>query len=151
MGIYSRLLWGTILALSGLVTTSSIATAESVERNLMLNSDGSPSFEALLQEAQDLAKYSIEQEFAENPTTTEVSIVVIGEHQGQIVPLLRSQVTRTQWQEDSRIYRWTRYFATSSKVLLGFRSPSSSPPTPQTDPVVERRRKLENDPAYRDD
>jgi len=117
MSLHRRLCWGAILVLSTLLSTISLATAESVERNLILNSDGSQSFETLLQQAQDLAKDSIEQEFAENPDITEVSILVLGEHQGQIVPLLRSQVSRTGWQQDSRIYRWTRYFANNSKVL----------------------------------
>ena len=150
MSLHRRLCWGAILVLSTLVSTISLASAESVERNLILNSDGSQSFETLLQQAQDLAKDSIEQEFAENSDVTEVSILVLGEHQGQIVPLLRSQVSRSGWQQDSRIYRWTRYFANNSKVLLGFNTPPP-PPTPQVDPAEERRRRIQNDPAYRDD
>jgi hypothetical protein len=139
-----------MLVLSTLVSTLSIATAESVERNLILNSDGSESFETLLRQAQDLAKDLIQEEFAQNPEVTEVSILVSGEHQGQIVPLLRSQVSRSQWQQDSRMPRWTRYFANNSRVLLGFNKPST-PLTPQLDPAEERRRRIENDPAYRDD
>lgn len=94
MNIYSRLVWGTILGLISLVITISIASAELLERNFILDSDNGQSFEMLLQQAQDLASQAIEQEFADNPETTEVSITVLGEHQGQIVPLLRSQVTR---------------------------------------------------------
>jgi hypothetical protein len=150
MSLHRRLCWGAILVLSTLLSTISLVCAESVERNLILNSDGSQSFETLLRQAQELAKDSIEQEFAENPDVTEVSILVLGEHQGQIVPLLRSQVSRSGWQQDSRIYRWTRYFANNSKVLLGFNTPPP-PPTPQVDPAEERRRRIQNDPAYRDD
>ncbi len=150
MNVYSRLLWGVVLGLTSLVITISIASAELVERNFILNSDSNPSFETLLQQAQDLARQSIEQEFAENPETNEISIMVLGEHQGQIVPLLRSQVTRTQWQRDSRIYRWTRYFANNSQVLLGFNNP---PATPQPTGYLEmpRRSRLEGDPGFRDD
>jgi hypothetical protein len=150
MSLAHRLFWNTMLVLSTLVSTLSIATAESVERNLILNSDGSESFETLLRQAQDLAKDLIQEEFAQNPEVTEVSILVSGEHQGQIVPLLRSQVSRSQWQQDSRMPRWTRYFANNSRVLLGFNKPST-PLTPQLDPAEERRRRIENDPAYRDD
>lgn len=150
MSLYRRLFWSTLLVLSSLVSTLSSASAELVERNLILNSDGSQSFEALLQQAQNLAKDSIEQEFTENSEVTAISILVLGEHQGQIVPLLRSQVSRSGWQQDSRIYRWTRYFTSNSRVLLGFNQPSA-PPTPQVDPAEERRRRRENDPAYRDD
>ncbi len=150
MNVYSRLLWGVVLGLTSLVITISIASAELVEHNFILNSEGSQSFESLLQQAQDLASNSIEQEFAENPETTEVSVMVLGEHQGQIVPLLRSQVTRVQWQRDSRIHRWTRYFANNSKVLLGF---NNSPAVPKPTAYLEmpRRSRLEGDPGFRDD
>ena len=150
MNVYARLLWSVVLGLTSLVITSSIASAELVERNFILNSDSNQSFETLLQQAQDLASQSIEQEFAENPETSEISIMVLGEHQGQIVPLLRSQVTRTQWQRDSRIYRWTRYFANNSKVLLGFNNPPTVPKA-TTYLEVPRRSRLEGTPGFRDD
>ncbi|GAB4196271.1 MAG: hypothetical protein Fur006_43590 [Coleofasciculaceae cyanobacterium] len=150
MSFAHRLFWSIILVLSSLACTISIALAESVERNLILNSDGSESFETLLRQAQDLAQDLIEEEFAQNLDVNEVSIVISGEHQGQIVPLLRSQVSRSQWQQDSRMPRWTRYFANNSRVLLGFNKPAA-PPTAQLDPAEERRRRIENDPAYRDD
>lgn len=150
MNFYRRFCWGIIVVLTSLLSTVSIASAELVERDFILNSEPSQSFDILLQQAQDLAQDSIEQEFTENPNATEVSILVLGEHQGQIVPLLRSQVSRSRWQQDPRIYRWTRYFANNSRVLLGFNQPSARP-TPQIDPAEERRRRRENDPAFRDD
>ena len=76
MHLTHRLFWGTILVLSSLVCTISIASAESVERDFILNSDGGESFETLLRQAQDLAKDLIEEEFAQNPDVTEVSILV---------------------------------------------------------------------------
>lgn len=147
MAAYRCLLWGTILVISSLVVRASIASAETQERNLILNSNGSQSFGSLIQQAQDLAKKSIEQEFQENSELTEVSIMILGEHQGQIVPLLRSKVSRSQWQKDSRIHRWTKYFASSSRVLLGFYNPSS---TEQVAPSPARIRR-EDDPGFRDD
>ncbi|HEY9613827.1 hypothetical protein [Allocoleopsis sp.] len=150
MSLHRRLCWGAILVLSTLLSTISLASAELVERNFILNSDSNPSFDNLLQQAQDLASQSIEQEFAENPETSEISIMVLGEHQGQIVPLLRSQVTRTQWQRDSRIYRWTRYFANNSQVLLGFNNPPTVPKA-TTYLEVPRRIRLEGTPGFRDD
>lgn len=146
-----RLFWVSILVLSNfLISPFSIASAESLERNLILNSDGNESFEVLLRQAQDLAKDSIEQEFEQDSEVTEVSILVLGEYQGQIVPLLRSQVSRSEWKKDSRMHRWTRYFANNSRVLLGFNQ-SSNLPKPKIDPAQARRRKIENDSAYRDD
>ena len=152
MRVYRRLLWGTILIVSSLVATISIATAETKEQNFIFNSDGTQSFDTLIRYAQDLAKNSIEQEFTANPEASEVSITISTEYNGQIVPILHSKVTRSQWQRDSRVYRWTKYFG-SSGVLLGFYTPSVSP-TPQLSPgpvIVPRRLRQEKDPAFRDD
>lgn len=151
MGIYRRLFWSTIVVLSSLVSPISITLAESVERSFLLNSDGNASFEVLLQEAHNLVQTSIEQQFAENPNITEVSITVLGENQGQVVPILRSRVTRSQWQHDSRVERWTKYFVTSSPKLLGFYN-RSAPTAPQPTFIgAPRRTLLQNDPGYRDD
>lgn len=152
MSVYRRLLWGVILILSSLVVTISIASAETKEKIFILNSDGTQSFETLIRYAQDLARNSIEQEFRGTPEATEVSITISTEHNGQIVPLLNSKVSRSQWQRDSRIYRWTKYFG-SSGVLLGFYAPSTSP-KPQLSPgavIVPRRLMNEKDPGFRDD
>ena len=152
MSVYRCLFWGTILTVISLVATVSLASAETKEQNLILNSDGTQSFDVLIRSAQDLAKNSIEQEFTGNPEISEVSITISTEHNGQIVPILYSKVTRSQWQKDSRVYRWTKYF-NSSGVLLGFYTPSISP-MPQLSPgsvIVPRRLRQEKDPAFRDD
>ncbi len=152
MSVYRRILWGTILILSSLVTTISSVWAEIKEQNFILNSDGTKSFETLIQSAQNLAKESIEQQFTHNPALTEVSITILSEHNGQIVPLLHSKVSRSQWQRDSRIYRWTKYFG-SSGVLLGFYGPSASS-TPQVTPgsvITPSRVRKEDEPGFRDD
>jgi hypothetical protein len=153
MSVYRHLLWSTIVVFSSLATTISIALAEPIERTFTLNSDGNESFETLLQQAEDLVKTSIEQEFAENPNASEISITVLGETQGQIVPLLRSTVSRSQWQNNSRMARWTKYFVSSSGVLLGFYNPSPTPTTaqPQIETEQMRRMRIQNDPAFRDD
>jgi hypothetical protein len=150
--IYHRLLWSSVLVLSSLAATISIALAETKEKSFILNSDGTQSFNVLIQSAQELAKSSIEKEFIESSDTTEVSITILIEHNGQIVPILNSKVSRSQWQRDSRLYRWTRYFG-SSGVLLGFYAPSASP-TPKVasgQVIVPRKLRNEKDPAFRDD
>ncbi|HAA28441.1 MAG TPA: hypothetical protein DCE56_13100 [Cyanobacteria bacterium UBA8553] len=152
MSVYSRFIWGIILTLISVTSTISLASAETKEQNLLLNSDGTQSFNVLIRSAQDLAKTSIEQEFTENPEVNEVSLTISTEHNGQIVPILHAKVTRSQWQKDSRLNRWTKYF-NSSGVLLGFYTPSVSP-TPQLSPrpvIVPRRLRQEKDPAFRDD
>jgi hypothetical protein len=155
MGFYRHLLWEAILITITLISTVSIALAEIKENSLILNSNTSKSFESLIQQAEDLAEQSIKEEFTINPEANKISILISAERNGQIVPVLRSKVSRSQWQRDSRIRRWTRYFDNSG-ILLGFYNPSSvsspasqSTSTPASSTSVRRRR--EDDPAFRDD
>lgn len=158
---FFRHLLGVALSVVGiLAATLSIASAETKELNLILNSDGIRVFETLMQQAQYVAKNSIEQEFTD-PDITEVSVLISGEHNGQIVPILRSTVSRSQWQSDSRIHRWTSYYFGSSGVLLGYYNPSASPAiaspgrTPATSPPpgtsTPAQPNIEDDPGFRDD
>lgn len=152
MGFYRRILWSTIFVITSLVVTIPRVLAETKELNLTLESIGNSSFETVMRQAQDLAKQSVEQEFTDNPEITEVSITILGDRNGQIVPLLRSKVSRSQWQQNPRIYQWTKYF-NNSGVLLGFynSSGSSTPQVSSERVAIPSRTKLEDDPGYRND
>jgi hypothetical protein len=136
-------------------TSRSAALAETKERYLTLDVDSSQSFTNLVQQAEDLAKESIAREFQENPALTEITIIVTADRGRQMVPVLRSRVSRRNWQQNSRIEQWTRYFA-DAKLLLGFRdgnvSPANSGPSRSINvPAPSRPASRENDPGYRDD
>ncbi|MGL5060347.1 MAG: hypothetical protein ACRC62_10220 [Microcoleus sp.] len=155
MSLYLRLLSAITLTTLCLTASISIALAESKERYLTLDSDGSQSFGDLVQQAEDLAKESIAREFQENPKLTEITIIVTADRARQLVPVLRSRVSRRNWQQNSRIEQWTRYFA-DAKLLLGFRdgnisSPNGGPSQVINVPRPSRPASRENDPGYRDD
>jgi hypothetical protein len=108
-----------------------------------------------VQQAEDLAKESIAREFQENPALTNITVIVTADRGRQLVPVLRSRVSRRNWQQNSRIEQWTRYFA-DAKLLLGFRdgniSPANSGPSRSINvPAPSRPASRENDPGYRDD
>ncbi|MEG5040642.1 MULTISPECIES: hypothetical protein [unclassified Microcoleus] len=155
MNLYLRLLSAVILAIISLTASISIALAETKERYLTLDSDGSQSFANLVQQAEDLAKESIAREFQENPALTEVTIIITADRSRQRVPVLRSRVSRRDWQKDARIEQWTRYFA-DAKLLLGFRDGNISPANSGFSQVINvpapsRSTSRENDPGFRDD
>lgn len=133
---------------------TSVALAEIKATDFTIDSNGSESFTNLIQQAEDIAKKSIDQEFRENPNLTEISIVILVARQRQVVPILRSRVARSEWQKDSRIEQWTRYFA-DARFLLEFKDSNStvtnSPSRPTDSPLNQRRRLIENDPGFRDD
>ncbi|MEG4249014.1 hypothetical protein [Microcoleus sp. Pol10D4] len=155
MNLYLRLLSAVILAIISLTASISIALAETKERYLTLDSDGSQSFASLVQQAEDLAKESIAREFQENPALTEVTIIITADRSRQRVPVLRSRVSRHDWQKDARIEQWTRYFA-DAQLLLGFRDSNISSANSGFSQVINvpapsRSTSRENDPGFRDD
>ncbi|WP_228049999.1 hypothetical protein [Tychonema sp. LEGE 06208] len=129
--------------------------AETKESYLTLNSDDSQSFAGLVQQAEDLAALSIARQFQENPELTVVTVIITATRSRQLVPVLRSRVSRRDWQKDSRIELWTRYFA-DAKLLLGFRdsnvSAANTGPSPAINvPAPSRSASRQNDPGFRDD
>ncbi|MEG3907168.1 hypothetical protein QT979_07240 [Microcoleus sp. w2-18bC1] len=155
MNLYLRLLSAVILAIISLTASISIGLAQTKERYLTLDSDGSQSFASLVQQAEDLAKESIAREFQENPALTEVTIIITADRSRQRVPVLRSRVSRHDWQQDARIEQWTRYFA-DAQLLLGFRNGNISSPNSGFSQVINvpapsRSTFRENDPGFRDD
>ncbi|TAG92134.1 MAG: hypothetical protein EAZ09_16395 [Oscillatoriales cyanobacterium] len=155
MSFYRLLLSALILVTINFTSSTSIALAETKETYLTVNSDDSQSFASLVQQAEDLAKESIAQEFQNNPGLTEVTVIVTADRSRRMVPVLRSRVSRNQWQKDARIEQWTRYFA-DAKYLLGFRegnisSSNSGPSQTINVPAPSRPADRQNDPGFRDD
>ncbi|NEO11510.1 MULTISPECIES: hypothetical protein [unclassified Moorena] len=151
MDLYRRLIWSTILVFSSLVTQIPTASAEIKEYHFILNSDISQSFERLIQQTENLAQNQINQEFTENPDITSISMMILGERNGQVVPLMMTKVSRSQWKQFPIIQRWASYFI-NSEMLLGFRgSDSSLAPSNPPKSSVSLDASLEDDPGFRDD
>ncbi|EGJ35659.1 MULTISPECIES: hypothetical protein [Moorena] len=151
MDLYRRLLWSTILVFSSLVTQIPTASAEIKEYHVILNSDSSQSFERLIQQTENLAQTKLNQEFTGNPDITSISMMILGERNGQVVPLMIATVSRSQWKQFPIIQRWASYFS-NSEMLLGFRASDSSPaPSNPPKSSVLLEASLEDDPGFRDD
>ncbi|MGB7712757.1 MAG: hypothetical protein WBL95_25015 [Microcoleus sp.] len=155
MSFYRLLLSALILVTINFTSSTSIALAETKETYFTVNSDDSQSFASLVQQAEDLAALSIAREFQENPGLTEVTIIVTADRSRRMVPVLRSRVSRRDWQKNSRIEQWTRYFA-DAKFLLGFRegnisSANSGPSQAINVPAPSPSASRQNDPGFRDD
>lgn len=149
MGVYRRLLRGSFLILSSVVAIATVAVAEATPPNLIFNCENIKSFERLIQTAEELAEQAIAKEFRENPNLTEFTLIVSAECDRHIVPLMRSRVSRVQWENDATVDRWTRYFP-KTEILLGF--VDSEPSRGNGNPINPRRSlSIEDDPGYRDD
>ncbi|MBD2386353.1 hypothetical protein [Cylindrospermum sp. FACHB-282] len=124
------------------------ARAETRQLNLTLSSQENQSFQTLVQEAEALAKKSIQQTFESSPEVKNLSVNILGEHYGSLVPLLSVTVSQTNWQKDPRIQPWVKYFSSASH-LLGFvkysqpTSSSQSTVVPHSVPYI-----TENEPNF---
>lgn len=152
-----KLIWGKkfILSSLGILFSFAIASpawAESKSFNFTLSSGGSQTFKTLMEQAESLASNSIEQEFVENSSVTEITITIMGERNGQEVPLLVAKVSRPQWQAEPIIQSWTRYLGNSA-TLLGFNKPKQSQANSPNSTVAFRanQTRIDDDPAFRDD
>ncbi|NEP00768.1 MAG: hypothetical protein F6K58_19305 [Symploca sp. SIO2E9] len=98
------------------------ALAQIRQIDLIINSNSSQTFESLIKRAENVAKTSIDQEFLENSSVREVTVTILGERNGQMVPILMVKVSRSDWQGEPSIQQWVRYLG-DSEVLLGFKEP----------------------------
>ena len=152
MNLYNRIFWSTVLILASIFTTNKTTLAAAKNTSLLIDSNNNNSYKNLVEQAENLAKNTIDREFKNNPEITEITITILGERQSQIVPILRSKISRAEWQKNPEIDNLTRYFA-DAKYLLKFdnqdgpktqpqtsdsppKVPAPPPPSPNTQPIV---------------
>jgi len=158
MNLYYRILWSIIFTLASLLITNLTVLASEKNTSLLIDSKENNSYKILLQQAENLAKETINQEFTNNPEITEITITILGERRSQIVPIIRSTVSRTEWQNNPKIDNFTRYFA-DAKLLLKFEDnnnlsgnqpqvpnsspqvPAPPPPSPDSQPKIPQPQK----------
>lgn len=122
LGVLAPPLWAQTRQIDFTPSSESNQTAGTRQIDFTLRAESNQTFTALMQQAEVLAKSLVERGFAENPSITELSVNILGERNGQEVPLLFSRVSRSNWQKQPSIRQWTRYLGTSAE-LLGFKKP----------------------------
>lgn len=137
MNIRCWIVQGTLSTVIGWGLFAYPAWAQTNQIAFILPSYANQTFECIMQQAASLARASIAREFAENPDLTEVSVTILGQHNGQTVPVLLAKVSRSDWQKKPIIAKWIRYFS-SSEVLLGFKQPQAPQSFPQTSQTLSR-------------
>ncbi len=142
MSLYYRIFWSTILTLATLSIDNLTVLASAKNTSLLIDANDNNSYKNLVEQAEILAQNKINQEFLNNPEITEITITILGERRSQIVPVIRSTVSRAEWQKNANIDDFTRYFA-DAKLLLKFEDDSDNqaiadtqPPVPNSSPQV---------------
>ncbi len=154
MGRYQQLAWAKILAISSFgtiilsCTNATLVKAETKQSDFTLRAEGNQTFETLVQQAESLASKSIKQGFAGKSSVTEVSVMIMGERNGQEVPLMFSRVSRYSWRTEPKIKRWSIYFDRAA-ILLGFVKPQS--PQNRLTSSSAKPSRIKKSPVFRDD
>ncbi|HEY9881391.1 MAG TPA: hypothetical protein V6D29_23240 [Leptolyngbyaceae cyanobacterium] len=68
---------------------------------------------SLVEQAEQLAVSTINQQFSQNSSLSEIKVMVMGNRYGEVIPVLTTSVSRTQWQAMPQISAWTQYYSAS--------------------------------------
>lgn len=71
----------------------------------------------LVSQAESLAEAAINRQFGQNSELLKVEVFVLGDRNGETVPILTVTVSRTQWQENPQVDAWTEYYSNSYALL----------------------------------
>lgn len=103
-----------------------ISQASTAHINLSLERQPNETYAALVHRAEAVAGPTIQTEFSRDPEFVDVVVIVEAQNQGAVVPILSIHVSRLQWQKQSSVQHWGRYF--NARTLLGFDTKSNSNP-----------------------
>lgn len=69
-------------------------------------------------QAEALAEREINHQFSQDVGISEIEVVIVGDRNGEIVPILTAAVSRTQWEEIPQVNAWAQYYISSYALLL---------------------------------
>ena len=129
------------LALFGTLLIPEVALTRPVDVNVSIRRQGNETYGQFLERANSLAKNTIEQRFKTDRELDALNVVVVGENNGAIAPLLAVKVNRDNWQANPNVQKWSNEFP-FSQSLLGLESPpppttpsaAAAPPPPSAPP-----------------
>jgi hypothetical protein len=129
------------LALFGTLLIPEVALTRPVDVNVSIRRQGNETYGQFLERANSLAKNTIEQRFKTDRELDALNVVVVGENNGAIAPLLAVRVNRDNWQANPNVQKWSNEFP-FSQSLLGLESPpppttpsaAAAPPPPSAPP-----------------
>lgn len=106
-------------------------------------------YQNLLTRAENIARAATQRSFDRSILTTSVIVTILGQNNGAVVPILKLEVNRRNWQAFPDPQRWTKYY-TNANLLLGIEdtpspTPTIMPPDPET-PADEPAEGLEEFP-----
>jgi hypothetical protein len=99
------------------VLTPQVAQAYKPRVDINLDRLTDESYQSLIRRAEIIARAAAQRSFDRDILAGEVSIMVMGRHNGTEAPLLLLQVSRDKWRERPDTRRWATYYRTTQALL----------------------------------
>lgn len=106
-----------------------IAQAYTARIDLRMVGQPNETYEGLIRRAEAVARAAAQRSFDRDILVTDVAVMIMGQNQGAIAPILALKVNRGAWRSRPDVSRWATYFP-STKALLGFRDDVIPDPQP---------------------
>lgn len=100
------------------VIAPQIAQADTKRVEVSLDHHSDETYQNLLSRAGVVALSAVQQSFDQDIQMTDVSVMIMGQNQGAIAPVLFLEVSRAQWFSNPDVQSWVTYF-TAARSLLG--------------------------------
>lgn len=71
----------------------------------------------LVRQAESLLAEAINRQFSQNASLSTLQVEVMGDRNGEIIPVLTVTVSRAQWQANPQVSAWSRYYNASYALL----------------------------------
>ncbi|MBD2055811.1 hypothetical protein H6F88_07235 [Oculatella sp. FACHB-28] len=71
----------------------------------------------LVAQAESLLGEAISRQFSQNPDLSTLQVDVVGDRNGEMIPILTVTVSRAQWQANPQVSAWSRYYRASYALL----------------------------------
>jgi len=107
---YRRL--ATLAAVVILLTLFSRPALANPEAQVLLNLtlSGGMTEEEVIARAESMANSEISDRFTSNPSLTAIEITVLGNRNGDVIPIVMTSVSRADWQANPSISAWSNYY-----------------------------------------
>lgn len=90
------------------------ALAETPSVMVELSVSSQTPYDSVLRQAEAMARAEVARYFNQHPDSAAVEVVVLGERNGNIVPILSATVSRAEWRPQAPAQDWARLFAAHS-------------------------------------
>lgn len=87
------------------------ALAQTSSLTIEISALGATAYDDLRLQAEAAARDRVNQYFQQHPDRAAVEVVVLGERNGNLVPILTATVSRAEWRPQAPVQEWARVFA----------------------------------------